>query len=288
MRKATLVMIFGGLVIVSSCGGSKPANTAGPVASPGSANTSAPSTSARQEVTVTGKWELVGKEGEWKNTIGLVAMDDSLWSVEKDGSLYKTDPATGNHTQVGDKGLFENLQNLEGMDHLLWSVEAGTLYKNDPKSSKWEQVGKEGEWSKAIDFVGLGGFLYSIEPDGSLWKTDKTGNHTLVDKGDFKGASHLTEMAGKLYTIENGTLYQTDPNTLKCQQIGKEGEFSNVSAWEGTNSFIWMIDKSGNLYKVDKDGTKTLLGDSYGETAILTTLNGKLWTVEGGSLYKTS
>ena len=292
MRKATLLMILGGLVIVSSCSGGKPANTAGPAASPASTTTSttttAPSTSTRQDVAVTGKWELVGKEGEWKNTVGLVAMDDALWSVEKDGSLYKTDPATGNHTQMGDKGLFERLQNLEGMDHMLWSIEAGSLYKNDPKSSKWELVGKEGEWSKTVDFVGLGGFLYSIEPDGSLWKTDKTGNHTLLDKGDFKGCTHLTEMGGNLYTVENGTLYQTNPNTLKWQQIGKEGEFSTVSAWEGTPSFIWMIDKSGNLYKVDKDGTRTLLGDSYGETTMLTTLNGKLWTVEGGSLYKTS
>ena len=57
---------------------------------------------------------------------------------------------------------------------------------------------------------------------------------------------------------------------------------------EGSGSFIYMIDKSGNLYKVDASGMKTLLGDSYGETSILTTLNGKLWTVEGGSLYKTS
>jgi len=240
------------------------------------------------DVTVTGKWELVGKEGEWKNTTEMVAMDGFLWSTEKDGSLYKTDPATGKRTQVGAKGSFENVQNLEAMDHLLWSIEAGTLYKNDPKTGKWEQAGKEGEWAKTVDLVALGGFLYSIEPDGSLWKTDKNGNHTLLDKGDFKGCTHLTEMGGKLYTIENGTLYETDPNTLKWKQVGKEGEFSTVSAWEGVNSFIWMIDKSGNLYKVDKDGTKTLLGDSYGETTILTTLNGKLWTVEGGSLYKTN
>jgi len=27
---------------------------------------------------------------------------------------------------------------------------------------------------------------------------------------------------------------------------------------------------------------------SYGQTTILTALNGKLWTVEGGNLYKTS
>ncbi len=240
------------------------------------------------EVTVTGKWELVGKEGEWKNRIELVGMDGFLWSVEKDGSLYKTDPATGKSTQVGPKGSFEKLTNLEGMDHMLWSIEEGTLYKNDPKTGKWEQAGKEGEWSKTIDFVGLGGFLYSIEPDGSLWKTDKNGNNTLLDKGDFKGASHLTEMGGKLWTIEQGTLYETDPNTLKWKQVGKEGEFSKISAMEGTSSFLWMIDKSGNLFKVDKDGTKTLLGDDYGETTILTSLNGKLWTVEGGSLYRTN
>lgn len=240
------------------------------------------------EVTVTGKWELVGKEGEWKNRIEIVAMDGFLWSVEKDGSLYKTDPATGKSTQVGPKGSFEKLTNLEGMDHLLWSIEEGTLYKNDPKTGKWEQVGKEGEWSKTVDFVALGGFLYSIEPDGSLWKTDKTGNNTLLDKGDFKGCTRLTEMGGKLWTIEKDTLYETDPNTLKWQQVGKDGEFSKISAMEGTASFIWMIDKSGNLYKVDKDGTKTLLGDDYGETTILTSLNGKLWTVEGGSLYRTN
>ena len=290
MRNATLVMIFGGLIVVSSCGGAKPANTAAPATSPAATTTTSTTTAptAARDVAVTGKWELVGQEGEWKNTVGLVAMDDVLWSVEKDGSLYKTDPATGAHTLMGDKGSFERLQNLEGMDHMLWSIEAGSLYKNDPKTSKWELVGKEGEWSKTVDFVGLGGFLYSIEPDGSLWKTDKSGNHTLLDKGDFKGCTHLTEMGGKLYTIESGTLYQTDPSTMKWQQIGKEGQFSRVSAWEGTPSFIWMIDKSGNLYKVDKDGTSTLLGDSYGETTMLTTLNGKLWTVEGGSLYKTS
>jgi hypothetical protein len=45
----------------------------------------------QDDVTVTGKWELVGKEGEWKNKIEIVAMDGFLWSVEKDGSLFKTE-----------------------------------------------------------------------------------------------------------------------------------------------------------------------------------------------------
>jgi len=271
MRKALLMTIFVGLIIgISSFGNSQSAYAQG------------------GDVTVTGKWELVGTEGEWKNAVELVAMDGFLWSVEKNGSLFKTDPATGKRTQVGEKGSFEKIQNLEAMDHLLWSVEGGTLYKNDPKTGKWEQAGEEGEWKKTVDFVALGGFLYSIEPDGSLWKTDKNGKHTLLDKGDFKDCTHLTEMGGKLYTIEKGTLYETDPATLKWRQIGADGEFSKISAWEGTKTYIFMIDKSGNLYKVDKDGKKTLLGDDYGEVKTLTTLDGRLWTVEAGSLYKTS
>ena len=295
MKKATFVIVLVGLMFVGSCGGGKPANTANtaaPTTSPASANTNTPSapttSSGRPDVTVTGKWELVGKEGDWKRTVDMVGMDGFIWSVEANGSLYKTDPATGNYTEVGEKGSFQRLKLIEGMDHMLWTVEGDSLYKSDPNTGKWERSGEGGGWARTIDMVGLNGILYSVEPDGSLWKTDKSGNDTLIDKGGFKGVTHLTAMGGKLYTIENGTLYQTDPSTLKWEQVGGDGDFANISAMEGTDTFIWMIDKAGNLYRVDKTGAKTKLGDSYGETTILTTLNGKLWTVEGGNLYKTS
>jgi len=278
---------------IVSCGGktastpnsNTPATTA---ASPAASTSNTTTSDAKAPVTVTGKWELVGKEGDWKGTVDMVGMDGFIWSIEKDGSLYKTDPATGNYTQVGEKGSFQDLKLIEGMDHMLWTVEGDSLYKSDPNTGKWERSGEGGGWSRTIDMVGMNGILYSVEPDGSLWKTDKSGNDTLIDKGGFKGVTHLTAMAGKLYTIENGTLYATDPNTLKWEQVGGDGDFANISAMEGNETFIWMIDKSGNLYRVDKTGAKTKLGDSYGETTILTTLGGKLWTVEGGNLYKTS
>jgi len=284
-----LNLLSGLLIALSSCG-SKTTAPAAPAAktSPTTTTTSAPSTSPRNEVAVTGKWELVGKEGAWQGTVDMVGMDDSIWSVKADGSLYKTDPASGDSKQVGEKGSFQRLKLIAGMDHMLWSVENDTLYKSDPNTGKWELSGEGGGWARTIGMVGLNGILYSIEPDGSLWKTDKSGEDTLIDKGSFKGCTQLTEMGGKLWTIEEGTLYQTDPTTLKWALIGKEGDFANISVMEGAGSFIWMIDKSGNLYKVDKDGTKTKLGDDYGETTILTTLKGKLWTVEGGSLYRTS
>ena len=290
MKKAMLVIILvGAMMLLSSCSGKSaapaPAASTSPVAS-----TSRSTNPRTSEVTVTGKWELVGKEGDWKGTKDMVGMDGSLWSVEADGSLYKTDPATGNFTEVGEKGSFHNLKMIEGLDHALWTVEDGTLYKNDPGTGKWVKFGEGGEWSRTVAMVGMNGILYSIEPDGSLWKTDKDGKDTLIDKGGFKGASHLAAMDGKLWTIEEGNLYKTDPATLKWEQVGKEGEWANVTAMQGADKFLWIIDSSGTLYKVDQNGASTVLGErgSYGQTTILTTVNGKLWTVEGGNLYKTS
>jgi hypothetical protein len=260
------------------------------VASSSAANTnSTASTSSdtNAAVTITGKWELVGKEGEWKDTVDMVGMDGFLWSIEADGSLYKTDPANGNYTQVGEKGSFHDLKHLEAMDHILWTVEGDTLYKNDPATGKWERMGEGGGWGKTVAMAGLNGILYSVEPDGSLWKTDKSGNDTLIDKGDFKGCTDLAALDGRLWTLENGILYSTEPASLKWQQIA---EFKNINVMISGADSLWMLDDSGTLYKVDRNGTSAVIGEpgSYGKTTVLATLNGKLWTVEGGNLYKTS
>src|SRR5580765_3008177 len=288
-KMSASIIVVSAATVFTACGNKTApanANAARPANSP-AANTAPSTSNANAPVTVTGKWEMVGKEGEWRGTVDMVGMDGFIWSVEKDGSLYKTDPATGNYTQVGDKGSFQNLKLLEGMDHILWTVEGDTLYKNDPATGKWERMGEGGGWGKTVAMAGLNGILYSIEPDGSLWKTDKSGNDTLIDKGDFKGCTDLAALDGRLWTIENGILYSTEPSTLKWQEVG---EFKNISVMISGSDFLWMLDNSGTLLKVDRNGTSTVIGEpgSYGTTTVLTTLNGKLWTVEHGNLYKTS
>jgi hypothetical protein len=295
IRKAIfLQMLISLAVVMTACGAKTSTSTATPspaaTTTPASTNNATSSADASGPVTVSGKWELVGKEGDWKGTVDMVGMDGYLWSVEPDGSLYKTDPSSGNFTEVGEKGSFQHLKHLEGMDHMLWTVEGDTLYKTDPKTGKWEKSGEGGGWARTVAMAGLNGILYSIEPDGSLWKTDASGNDTLIDKGGFKGCTDLAAMDGKLWTIENGSLYRTDPSSLKWEQVGKEGEFTNVTAMISGAANLFMIDNAGTLYKVDPNGTSTVLGErgSYGHTTVLTTLNGKLWTVEDGNLYKTN
>ncbi len=37
------------------------------------------------------RWEQIGKKGDWENTIDVVAMNGYLYSIEKNGTLFKTD-----------------------------------------------------------------------------------------------------------------------------------------------------------------------------------------------------
>src|SRR6266436_3252486 len=152
MKFFAFVLVVALAAAAMSCGNkaaNTPSNTASnssaannnPAANTNSSASTSSTSGANAPVTITGKWEMVGKEGDWKATVDMVGMDGFLWSVEADGSLYKTDPATGNFTQVGDKGSFTKLKHLEAMDHLLWTVEGDSLYKSDPSTGKWELSG---------------------------------------------------------------------------------------------------------------------------------------------------
>ena len=53
-------------------------------------------------------WEKVGKDGEWGSITDVIAMNGYLYSIEIDGTLYKTDK-NGQYQQVGEKGIFQNV-----------------------------------------------------------------------------------------------------------------------------------------------------------------------------------
>ena len=116
MKSPVFVLAVALAATVMSCGNkaentpsntasNRPATTSSPAANTSGASSSS-ATGANAPITVTGKWEMVGKEGDWKATVDMVGMDGFLWSVEADGSLYKTDPATGNFTQARRRLLF--------------------------------------------------------------------------------------------------------------------------------------------------------------------------------------
>jgi hypothetical protein len=101
-------------------------------------------------------WQQVGKAGEWAETVAMVAMKGFIWSIESNGTLFKTDPR-GNYQQVGPKGSFLHVTMIEALDGLLYTVEGGTLYQTNPETGSWRQLGEKGAWGDTAALAGLGG-----------------------------------------------------------------------------------------------------------------------------------
>ena len=90
------------------------------------------------------QWVQVGNKGDWANTIDVIGMGGFIYSIEKDGTLFKTDPQ-GNYQQLGKKGEFDNADVLVGLDNEIWTVEDGSLYRPNAATVSWQQGGKAGD-----------------------------------------------------------------------------------------------------------------------------------------------
>lgn len=232
------------------------------------------------------KWEQVGKKGDWANTVEVVPMDGFIYSIEKDGTLYKTDKK-GNYEQIGSKGEFRNVNNLAALDGWLWTVEGGNLYKSNPKSGRWEKVSTDYGDTEAM--VGMNGMIYTIESDGTVYETDKNGNYKrLGDKGEFRHATLFEGMDGWLWTVEQGALYKTNPRSARWETVDKDG-WEKTVAMVGANGMLWSVERDGTLFKTNtKTGAEEQVGSKgdLSEVSDMFAMDGFLYVIEHGTLWR--
>ena len=87
----------------------------------------------RYKTDADGKWEKVGKDGDWKNSKAMTGKDGKLWIVWKDGTLYSCNK-DGSWEQVGAKGDSLDVAFLVSMGGYLWEIENnGTLWRTTTK-----------------------------------------------------------------------------------------------------------------------------------------------------------
>jgi hypothetical protein len=232
------------------------------------------------------RWEQVGKKGDWANTVEVVPMDGFIYSIEKDGTLFKTDK-TGRYQQIGGKGEFRNVANLAALDGWLWTVESGKLYKSNPATGRWEQVSTDYGDTEAM--VGMNGFIYTIESDGTVYETDKKGNYRqLGDKGEFRRTKLFEAADGFLWTVEGGALYKTNPRSMRWEMVDKDG-WENTVALVGAPGMLWSIERDGTLFKTNtKTGVEEQVGGkgSMRNVDDMFILDGFLYAIEEGTLYR--
>src|SRR5688572_27044624 len=76
-----------------------------------------------------GTWKQVGNGGAWLNTIFAVSNNGGLYTIEKSGALYRSDPATGNYTLITKENYINTAAMFAGDKNIFTIENDGSLYR---------------------------------------------------------------------------------------------------------------------------------------------------------------
>jgi hypothetical protein len=141
----------------------------------------------------------------------MASTRDALWTVESDGTLYRTD-TNGRWRRVGEVGAWADTIAMATFEGALWTITRdGTLYRTDEDVRR--KVGRAGDWvgTRLIAAV-PGDGLYTIEDDGRLYCTRPDGTWKPVgDEHTWSGTRLMVGLEGALFTLDrHGDLYRVD------------------------------------------------------------------------------
>jgi hypothetical protein len=202
-------------------------------------------------------WTLVLQTpyGSWVDTNALAVLNGDLYTIEKSGVLKRTNLSTGKVVAVGQAGFASTRTMVAGSGSLFTIDSEGNLNRINPEDGTWKQVGKAGDWAKSSAFAMLGDRLYTIESGGELYSADTTtGARKQVGGRDFVRSNYLLAAGDQLYTIEHdGDLHAIDKATGAWKQIGDSGEWLDTRLATSLNGKIYTIGggSPGTLYETD-------------------------------------
>ena len=119
----------------------------------------------------TGTWRQIGKK-DFANTSFMFSIGDSLYTIERSGTLYRVNAEDGSWTKVGPGKAWK--ATTVGVSHRgkIYTVEtSGALFETDPQDGTWRQLGKA-EFVNTKFMVATEERLYTVESDGSLFAVD--------------------------------------------------------------------------------------------------------------------
>ena len=175
-------------------------------------------------------------------TTWSLAIADSIWVGQSDGTLVRLDPRTGAKEQA-DTGLA--LDRLAATKEAVWLVDvvSGALVRVDPDTL--ERVGKPLEVGGTIDQIfARGDFLWVLDRQaGVVTRIDtSTGTSRPARVGDTP-----TDMAVGSDSVwvgdGDGSLYRVDPLTLRVEEFPSGAAVLGVGVDESSGSVWVYLDK---------------------------------------------
>lgn len=153
--------------------------------------------------------QRLGKVGAWKALISAVVLGDAIFSVERDGKMYRTDLRSLSWRIVGNPGWAKTKWMFSAQGKIYTIERVGALYAVDPATGSWQRTGRFGAWAATTALTTLAGKLYTTERDGKFYRTDPpTGRYLRFGKADFGETRLLFAVASRLYALDrDGALY---------------------------------------------------------------------------------
>lgn len=227
---------------------------------------------------------------QWGNTIALTTLRGSLYTVEKSGTLYRTDLNTGKWVQLG-KAEFGNTKFLFADSQNLYTIEVdGSLYRVNPANGAWTRVGQAGVWKDTIALVTLNDGLYTVERSGALYRTALSNAQWVqLGKAEFANTRLMFSDGPNLYTMEaDGSLYRVNSANGTWSRVGGAGSWKDTMVGTTLGGRIYSVERSGALYETNPatGAWKQIGKGEFGNAQFLFGTDGSLYTLEAGGLYR--
>lgn len=228
--------------------------------------------------------------GRGSDTIAMTVLD-GLYTIEKNGALYRTDTATGKRLQSG-KPEFANTEFLFAKTGYLYTIETdGSLYRISASDGSWKRVGEAGDWKNTIALFPMTlDTLYSIERSGALYKTDlASGRWVQLGKAEFANTRFMFGDGVYLYTIEaDGSLYRVSSRNGTWSGLGRAGDWKNTIVGTSYKTGIYTVEQDGALYETDMStGAWKQIGKAeFGKAKFMRWFSNALYIMEDDGLYR--
>lgn len=158
----------------------------------------------------TGNWTVGASMGAWDNISMVIVVGNSFYSIENGAFYAHQAINAKARRQVGGTEFFNVGRLLPGDTSLYSLMRDGNLYRIDLRTGEWTKVGKGKDWKYATAGAVVGNKLYTLENKGALYETMLAdGTRRQLETTQFETGGLLFANAGKLYGInKDGTLYE--------------------------------------------------------------------------------
>lgn len=229
-------------------------------------------------------------EADWGDTVCAVGVGDHLFTVERDGTLYRTSTRTGASKVIGE-GYKPRLLIASGFEEGdLYAIERnGNLYKVDGATGAWEALSEDGDWGDTVAGDVNGNLLFTVERDGTLYCTDLDDfEEDSVELDTGYDTKALWAYEDHVYVLENdGSLYKVHGETGEWERVGAEGAYGDTVAATIHDGVFYAIEDDGSVGATDlEDGGYTEhTGADFSDVKHLFSASGKIYAIDrGGAL----